>query len=156
MISVDWSAWKPGDQDSQLIATAPGWLAEGLRNQRINFPGSEHLDLDSVAIIISLGLGEGSAEAAVAKRISKELGILKPLATSLAHFGMALAISQRALGDYQNVEGVKVQWDSAGCCDKCDKNDQKIVESGRSFPTGHQFPPACDYCICCIMPAVDF
>jgi hypothetical protein len=131
-------------------------LAEGLRNQGISFPGAEVVDLDAVAGIIAQGLGEGSAEATVTRNIVNELGLLKPLANSLAHFGMALAMSQRALGDYRNVQGVKVQWDSAGCCDKCDKNDGKIVEAGKPFPTGHQFPPACDYCICCIMPAFDF
>lgn len=156
MTNVDWSAWKPGDEDSQLIASAPGWLDEGLRNQKINFPGSENYDLDSVARIIALGLGDGSAEGTVTKKIVDELGLPKPLATSLAHFGMALAMSQRALGDYRNIEGVKVQWDSAGCCDMCDKNDGKIIEAGKAFPTGHQFPPACEYCICCIMPAFDF
>ena len=156
MITVDWSAWKPGDKDSQLIASAPGWLAEGLRNQRISFPGAEDVDLDAVAGIIAHGLGEGSAEATVTKNIVNELGLLKPLANSLAHFGMALAMSQRALGDYRNIQGVKVQWDSASCCDKCNKNDGKIVEAGKPFPTGHQFPPACEYCICCIMPAFDF
>jgi len=156
VINVDWSAWEPGDDDSQRIASAPGWLAEGLRNQGISFPGAEVVDLDAVAGIIAQGLGEGSAEATVTRNIVNELGLLKPLANSLAHFGMALAMSQRALGDYRNVQGVKVQWDSAGCCDKCDKNDGKIVEAGKPFPTGHQFPPACDYCICCIMPAFDF
>lgn len=156
MTTVDWSAWKPGDEDAQLIASAPGWLAEGLRNQKINFLDSEEVDLDSVARIIALGLGEGSAEGTVTKRIVTELGLQKSLATSLAHFGMALAMSQRALGDYQNVDGVKIQWDSAGCCDVCNKNDGQIVEAGKAFPTGHQFPPACNYCICCIMPALDF
>lgn len=156
MTTVNWSAWRPGDEDAQLIASASGWLAEGLRNQNIDFLGVVNVDLDSVARIIALALGEGSAESKVTKKIVLELGLQKPLATSLAHFGMALAMSQRALGDYQNIHGVMVQWDGAACCDKCNKNDGKIVEAGKPFPTGHQFPPACHYCICCIMPAFDF
>ena len=75
---------------------------------------------------------------------------------SLTHFAMALAMCQRALGEYEYVKGAKIQWDSAGCCDKCDKNDGEVIEAGKTFSSGHQFPPACDYCICDIMPFLEF
>ena len=122
-MTIDWSTWKPGDTDAEFIASAPGWLAEGLRNQKISFPGADSVQLDAVAKIVALGLGSGSAESKTVKEVVSQLSIDKDLAKSLTHFAMALAMCQRALGEYEYAKGAKIQWDSAGCCDKCNQND---------------------------------
>jgi hypothetical protein len=155
-MTIDWSTWKPGDTDAEFIASTPGWLAEGLKNQKISFPGAETVQLDEVAKIVALGLGSGSAESKIVKEVVNQLSLEKELAKSLTHFAMALAMCQRALGEYEYAKGAKIQWDSAGCCDKCDQNDGKVIEAGKTFPSGHQFPPACEYCICDIMPFMEF
>ena len=155
-MTIDWSTWEPGDTDAEFIASTPGWLAEGLRNQKISFPGADKVELDEVAKIVALGLGSGSAESKTVKEVVSQLSIDKELAKSLTHFAMALAMCQRALGEYEYAKGAKIQWDSAGCCDKCDKNDGEVIEAGKTFQSGHQFPPACDYCICDIMPFMEF
>lgn len=155
-MSIDWSTWKPGDTDAEFIASAPGWLAEGLSNQKIIFPGADKVHLDEVAKIVATGLGIGSAESKIAKEVVNQLSLEKELAKSLTHFAMALAMCQRALGEYEYAKGAKIQWDSAGCCNVCDKNDGKVIEAGKVFPSGHQFPPACEYCICDIMPFMEF
>ena len=48
-MTIDWSTWKPGDTDAEFIASTPGWLAEGLKNQKISFPGADKVQLDDVA-----------------------------------------------------------------------------------------------------------
>lgn len=150
----DWSTWKPGDVDAEFIAGKTGWLSEGLKNQKINFVDSEKYDLDAISRIVASGLGSGLAEAKIVKNVCSEIEINKELATNLVHFASCLAQCQRALGEYNYKKGAKIKWDSAGCCEFCNENDGKEIVAGDKFPTGHNFPPACDYCICDILPSV--
>jgi hypothetical protein len=151
-LNIDWENWKPGDSDAQEIAARKGWLREGLSRQGIVFPGMEEVHLDELAAIVSAALGQGSAEAKVVKEVVTQMGVEKTLAKSLVHFATALAQSQRSLSSYFELPDMKVEWDSSGCCDICDKNDNHPVKAGENFPSGHQLPPACEYCICAIMP----
>jgi hypothetical protein len=150
----DWSTWKPGDVDAEFIAGTTGWLSEGLKNQKIKFPGSEKCDLDAISRIVASGLGGGLAETKIVKNVCNEIEINKVLATNLVHFATCLARCQRALGEYDYKKDAKIQWDSAGCCEFCNKNDGIEIVAGDKFPTGHNFPPACEYCICDILPSI--
>lgn len=155
-MTMDWSTWKPGDADAEFIAGTPGWLAEGLKIQKIIFPGAEVAPLDEVAKIVASGLGEGSSESKIARTVVNQLDLDRELAKNLTHFAMALAMCQRALGEYDISLEAKIQWDSAGCCNECNKNDGEVAAVGGTFSSGHQFPPACEYCICDILPSLDF
>lgn len=152
---IDWENWRPGNSSSASISSMPSWLQEGLTRQGISFPGAEALDLEELCKYVSIGLGQGSAEAKIIKEVVSNLGVDRSLAKSLVHFAVVLAQSQNSLNSYLVLPGTKIEWDSANCCEVCKINDGKAIAAGEVFPSGHYLPPACAYCICEIIPFFD-
>ncbi len=130
----------------------PGWLAAGLRGHKVTIEGGSEVDLDAVTQIVTRLQDQG--EAKVVREVAVSLGIDRSLAEALAHFCSTLLFSQRAFSDYKESNVKKVQW-LGPCCDTCDKNEGVKVVLGESFPSGHLYPPGCDYCTCALSPWMD-
>ncbi len=153
-LSLGWSNWKPGDPGSATITSKAGWLKAGLKQQNLDFDESSNYDLDAISRIVSAGFEVGAAEAKTVKQVVTELGIPKKDAEYLVHFANCLAACQRDMQDSsESIE--KMEWDGDGCCDICQKNHGKVVKIGSKYPSGHILPPACSYCICCLLPVIE-
>ena len=152
MAQVNWSNWEPGDKDVESIVLESGWLDKKLKDQNIDGPSLDNLDLDKASKLVGEKIAEGKGQRDMVKALVEGMNMGKEQAEFLAMFIYSAGASERDL--LQAAEtATKVQW-LAGCCELCDKNENVMREPGMKFPSGHIAPPACVNCLCCLSPAV--
>jgi hypothetical protein len=151
---MNWDEWVPGDKEGAALLRTQGWLEEAFEGSGIQLPDVTQIDLNSVSEVLAKQTEKGAGEAETIKTLRNELGIEKSLAEFLAHTGNVLVSSSRTLASFESDS--KSEWLSSGCCEVCDKNEGVQTPIGAPFPTGHVMPPACSYCLCCLLPVVDY
>lgn len=149
-----WDNWEPGNKKAAELSHSGEWLIDGFKRQKVEMPEVVSEKLDEISKIISEEVAKGSAESQLIKRLKSEVSLNSEDAKTVGHFGAHLAVTQSSLNDYLESNVTKVEW-LGPCCELCDENEGISVPINTPFPTGHLYPPACEYCLCAISPSID-
>lgn len=152
--SYDWDSWQAGDEAAALLIAPPPAFAEMLANSAIVIKSLDSTSLERIGSALSASIKLGLSPQRTAKAIAEHISD-PARALTIAITETNRVVSAATMQRYLDAGLDQQQWITSDPCPTCQMNNNRIVQIGQAFPSGHSQPPAHPNCRCSLTPVID-